>query len=517
MLQLVRAAHGSNRTPHAEKQGKDQMSKGLRDDLARGDTAGAPQIQWVPIESIRPNPKNSRTHSRKQIRQIAASIRKFGFLNPLIVDDRDMILAGHGRLEGARLEGMTHVSILRFGHLTEAQKRAYVIADNRIAEQAGWNREILAIELGELIDLLPVEGLDISITGFETAEIDPLLEDMASSRPGPEDALPSIPETPIARRGDLWLLGKHRLLCGDAREPKDFERAMGGALATAVFTDPPYNLRVRTIGGRGRVQHPEFAFASGEMSKAQFRSFLSQTLGQGVRVSADGAVHFVCMDWRHIAELVEVGRELYGVLLNIVVWVKSNAGQGSFYRSQHELVGVFRVGEEPHQNNVELGRFGRNRSNVWTYAGVNTFGKGRKEALAAHPTVKPVALVADALLDCTARADVVLDQFVGSGTTILAAEKVARVACGIEYEPRYVDVAILRWQRVTKLEAILAGDGRSFEDVGAARAMEIAQPNAQRWKPAHPLSPPDSADDRKLTASGADEAQGNQLQQGGRS
>ena len=269
------------------------------------------------------------------------------------------------------------------------------------------------------------------------------------------------------------VLGKQRLLCGDAREPKDFDQAMGGARAAAVFCDPPYNLRVRAIGGRGRVQHSEFAFASGEMSQTQYRNFLSQTLGNGVRVSVEGAVHFVCMDWRHIGELIEVGRELYGDMLNIVAWVKSNAGQGSFYRSQHELIGVFRVGEEPHRNNVELGRFGRNRSNVWTYAGVNTFGKGRKEALAAHPTVKPVALVADALLDCTARGDVVLDQFVGSGTTILAAEKVARVAVGIEFEPRYIDVAILRWQRMTKLEAILAGDGRSFEDIAFARATEI--------------------------------------------
>ena len=268
---------------------------------------------------------------------------------------------------------------------------------------------------------------------------------------------------------------------------------MGGARAAAVFCDPPYNLRVRAIGGRGRVQHPEFAFASGEMSQAQFRTFLSQTLGNGVRVSAQGAVHFVCIDWRHIGELIEVGRELYGDMLNIVVWDKSNAGQGSFYRSQHEFIGVFRVGEDPHRNNVELGRFGRNRSNVWTYAGVNTFGKGRMEALAAHPTVKPVALVADALLDCTARGDVVLDQFVGSGTTILAAEKVARIAVGIEYEPRYVDVAIMRWQHMTKLEAILAGDGRSFEDIAAARATEIEKPNAHRWKPSAGRSPPDSA------------------------
>ena len=326
-----------------------------------------------------------------------------------------------------------------------------------------------------------------------------------------------FPETAVTRRGDVWLLGKHRLLCGDAREPKDFDRASSGVLAAAVFCDPPYNLRVRAIGGRGRVQHSEFAFASGEMSQAQFRNFLSQTLGNGVRVSVEGAVHFVCMDWRHIGALIEVGRELYGDMLNIVAWVKSNAGQGSFYRSQHEFIGVFRVGEESHRNNVELGRFGRNRSNVWTYAGVNTFGKGRKEALAAHPTVKPVALVADALLDCTARGDVVLDQFVGSGTTILAAEKVARVAVGIEYEPRYVDVAILRWQRMTKLEAILAGDGRSFEDIASARATEIEKPNARRWKPADGQSPPDSAaDDPRATVSGAEEAQRNQLRQGGR-
>jgi DNA modification methylase len=483
--------------------------------VGRVERAKGPRIEWAPIGSIRPNPKNARTHSKKQIRQIAASIRKFGFLNPLIVDEGNMILAGHGRLEAARLEGVAHAPVIRFDHLSEAQKRAYVIADNKIAEQAGWNRELLSIELRELIDLLPVEGLDISLTGFATPEIDSLLADMTSSRLDPEDALPALPQTPVTRRGDLWQLGKHRLLCGDAREPSDIDRLMNGSCAAAVFTDPPYNLRVRAIGGRGRTQHPEFAFASGEMSEAQFRNFLSQTLGNGVRVSASGAVHFVCMDWRHIGALIDIGRELYGDMLNIVAWVKSNAGQGSLYRSQHELIGVFRVGEQPHRNNVELGRFGRNRSNVWSYAGVNTFGKGRREALAAHPTVKPIALVADALLDCTARGDVVLDQFVGSGTTILAAEKVARVAVGVEYEPRYVDVAILRWQRMTKLEAILAGDGRSFEDTASARATEIEKPNAWRWKPTDGQSPPDGpADDPRATVSGADEAQRNPLQQG---
>jgi DNA modification methylase len=434
--------------------------------------AALPQFEWAPVASIRPNPKNARTHSRKQLRQIAASIREFGLLNPLIVDGANMVLAGHGRLEAARLEGMSQVPVVRFDHLSEAQKRAYVIADNRIAEQAGWDREILSLELGELADLLPTEEIDISVTGFETAEVDLLLADMATSQIAPEDALPSPPKAPVTRRGDQWRLGRHILLCGDARELNDIERALCSMRVAAVFTDPPYNVRVRSIGGRGRTRHPEFAFASGEMSRSQFRRFLAQTLGNGVRASVDGAIHYICIDWRHIDDVVAAGRELYGDMLNIVVWVKSNGGQGSFYRSQHELIVVCRVGDSPHRNNVELGRFGRSRSNVWTYPGVNAFGKDRKEALASHPTVKPVAMVADALLDCTVRGDVVLDQFAGSGTTILAAEKVGRVAVGVEWEPKYVDVGILRWQRMTKLEATLSGDGRSFEEVAKARSPE---------------------------------------------
>jgi DNA modification methylase len=424
-----------------------------------------PEIESAPIDSLRPNPKNARTHSRKQIRQIASSIRRLGFLNPIIIDEDDTVLAGHGRLEAARLEGLAEVPVIRFDHLTTAQKRAYVIADNRIAEQAGWDREILSIELGELIDLLPAEGLDISLTGFEIPEIDLLMADMATPKADPEDALPPLPKNPVTRRGDLWQLGRHRLLCGDARVAGDFTRLMNGTVAAAVFCDPPYNLRARAIGGRGRVRHPDFAVASGEMHPGQFRTFLSETLGNSLRVSSEGAVHFVCMDWRHFSDLIEVGRELYGSMLNLVVWNKTNAGQGSFYRSQHELIGVFRVGGRQHQNNVELGRYGRNRSNVWTYPGVNTFGRGRMDALAIHPTVKPIALVADALLDCTSRGDVVVDQFAGVGTTILAAEKVGRVAYAIEYEPRYVDAALGRWQQMTKLEAVLTGDGRTFEEI----------------------------------------------------
>jgi DNA modification methylase len=435
------------------------------------------------MSRLRANPKNARTHSKKQIRQIAASLRKFGFLNPIIADDNDMVLAGHGRLEAARLEGLAQVPVLRFSHLSEAQKRAYVIADNRIAEQAGWDRDILAIELGELIDILPIDGLDVSLTGFDTAEIDLLLADITASRPGPEDVLPALPENAVTQPGDLWLLGRHRLLCADARDAGGFAQLMNGVSAAAVFCDPPYNVRVKSIGGRGKVRHREFAFASGEMSTEQYRNFLTETLANGAHVSRDGAVHFVCTDWRHIGDLIDVGRILFGETLNIVVWNKSNAGQGSFYRSKYELIGVFRVGEKQHQNNVELGRFGRNRTNVWDYPGVNSFGKGRAEALAAHPTVKPVALVADALLDCTVRGDVVLDQFAGSGTTILAAEKVGRTAYALEYEPRYVDVAVLRWQRVTKLEVTLAGDGRTFDEVSEARSQSSSGIENHRLHP----------------------------------
>jgi DNA modification methylase len=428
----------------------------------------------VPPRLLKAAERNPRTHSKKQIFLVAQSIKRYGVINPVITDRHNSVVAGHARLEACRQLGLPFIPVIQIEHLSEAELRAYALADNALCDKSGWDRDLLAIELSELTDLLPAEGMDVSLTGFEAAEIDLLLADMAAARPEPEDVLPSLPPNPATRRGDLWLLGKHRLLCGDSREASNFIRLMNGTSAAAVFCDPPYNLRVKAIGGRGRIRHREFAFASGEMSSSQFRKFLDETLRHGIDVSAEGAVHFVCMDWRHISDLIEVGRDLYDEMLNLVVWNKSNAGQGSFYRSQHELIGVFRVGSHQHRNNVELGRFGRNRSNVWTYAGVNTFGRNRMEALAQHPTVKPVALVADALLDCTARGDAVLDQFAGSGTTILAAEKVGRVGFGIEYEPGYVDVAIKRWQKSTKLEATLAKDGRTFEEICAARSIAEA-------------------------------------------
>jgi DNA modification methylase len=272
-------------------------------------------------------------------------------------------------------------------------------------------------------------------------------------------------DAPVSKPGDLWELGHHRILCGDARKADDMTRLMVNGRAAMAFLDPPYNVRVRDIVGRGQIKHAEFAMASGEFSRPEFVGFLHEALAAAAAVSRDGALHFVCMDWRHVGVLVEASGVVYGDMLNLVAWVKSNAGQGSFYRSQHELIGVFRVGEEAHLNNIELARHGRSRSNVWHYAGVNTFRAGRLDDLKAHPTVKPIALVADALKDCTRRGDIVLDAFCGSGTTILAAERVGRRAYTLELEPRFVDVAIKRWQAFSRKDAIHAETRLTFDEV----------------------------------------------------
>jgi DNA modification methylase len=430
------------------------------------------EINWVATDALTPNRRNARTHSRKQVGQIADSITAFGFVVPILVDENGVIIAGHGRHAAAKLLGLKQVPTIKVQGLSEAKRRALALADNRIAESAGWDREVLAAELPELAELLVVEGLDISITGFPPVEIDQLTVDFEEDASDPDDAVDPEWTTgvPVSRPGDLWHLGRHRLLCGDARKADDLDRVMCDSRAAMAFLDPPYNVSVRGIVGRGQVKHAEFAMASGELSRSDFVSFLQTTLERAAAVSHEGAVHYVCMDWRHVGELIEAGGKVYGETLNLAVWVKSNAGQGSFYRSQHELVGVFRVGEQAHLNNVELGRHGRSRSNVWHYAGVNTFRAGRLDELKSHPTVKPIALVADAMKDCSRRGDVVFDSFCGSGTTILAAERVGRQARTLEIEPRFVDVAIKRWQAFSRKDAVHAETGLSFDEITTERA-----------------------------------------------
>lgn len=428
------------------------------------------QIEQTPIHALQPQDRNARTHSKRQIRQIAASIRQFGFNNPVLTDDNLHIIAGHGRVEAAKLLGEATVPTVRLSHLSDTQKCAYLVADNALATKAGWDRDILAIELQGLIDL----GFDVELTGFETAEIDLILEEWneTSAEDKEADKIAECDAGPaISRCGDLWRLGSHRLLCGDARSPNAYVKLLGDNKADLVFTDPPYNVHIDGhVSGHGRVQHREFAMASGEMTEGEFTEFLKTTLGAAVNVSRDGTLHYVCMDWRHLFETLSAGRALYDSLLNMCVWNKDNGGMGSFYRSKHELVLVFKVGTACHTNNIELGRHGRNRTNVWDYAGVNTFRRDRLEELSMHPTVKPVALIADAIKDASKRSETVLDPFCGSGSTIIAAEKTGRRACGLEIDTKYVDVAARRWQSFTGKSAVLDGTTSSFDEIAEKRS-----------------------------------------------
>ncbi|TIP29594.1 MAG: DNA methylase N-4 [Mesorhizobium sp.] len=429
------------------------------------------KINSVSIDALIPYANNARTHSKKQINQIANSIKKFGFTNPVLVDENNNVLAGHGRLAAARLLGLKEAPTLSITHLSAAEKRAYIVADNRLAEKAGWDKQILAIELQALVDL----DFDVTLTGFDIPEVDLIIAEFSPDNQDDEvDDEPALPEKSsgpaVARPGDMFLLGDHRLLCGNALSAEDFETLMQGEKASVCFTDPPYNVPIGGhVSGLGKTNHRAFAMASGEMSDEDFARFLEQSFSLIAGSCKPGAIAFVCMDWRHIAETTLAGKQMFGDLLNLCVWNKTNAGMGSLYRSQHELVLVFRNGREPHRNNVELGKHGRHRSNVWTYRGANSFGADRMEDLEAHPTVKPVNLVADALLDVSRRGDVVLDPFGGSGTTLLAAHKTGRHARLIEIDPHYCDLIIRRFEKHTGKQATLAATGETFEELGEQR------------------------------------------------
>jgi DNA modification methylase len=429
------------------------------------------KIEQIFLRELRPHPSNARTHSRKQTKQIAKSIEQFGFCNPVLIDDAKQIIAGHGRVEAAKLLGLEAVPTCRLSHLSEAEKRAYVLADNKLAEKAGWDKELLAIELQGLIEL----DVDIELTGFEMAEIDLILEEAREANgtaSGREDELPQpSPGSAVTQTGDLWLLGSHRLLCGDARDKAAYDHLMEGAKAEFVFTDPPYNVAIDGhVCGLGRVRHRKFAMGCGEMNAAEFTAFLQIVFEHLAENTVDGSIHEICMDWRHMGEMLAAGRAVYSELKNLCVWNKTNAGMGSFYRSKHELVFVWKLGTAAHINNFELGQHGRHRTNVWDYAGVNTMRAGRLEELAMHPTVKPVTLVADAIKDCSRRGGLLLDPFCGSGTILIAAEHTGRKARALEIDPNYVDVAVRRWQTYSGKPAILAQSNEAFEAIEEQRS-----------------------------------------------
>jgi DNA modification methylase len=429
---------------------------------ARSTPSRALDIIYRPLEALHPDPRNARQHSPRQLRHLKESIQSFGFNVPILIDADDRILAGHARLLAAKALGLQQVPTVRLEHLTPEQARAFQIADNRLTELSTWNDQLLAEQLKELsaVDL----DFTIEATGFSMGEIDLRIDGLTDVEASdPADALPDLEGPAISAVGDLWQLGGHRVLCGNALEASAYERLMADATATLVFSDPPYNVPIDGfVGGKGKVRHREFAMAAGEMSSTEFQAFLATVIGHMTAHSADGALHYLCMDWRHAHDLLAAADGRY-TLKNLAVWVKDRAGMGSLYRSQHELVFVFKYGKGRHRNNVELGRNGRDRSNVWQYPSILSTRKGEEgDLLTLHPTVKPIRLVADAVLDACARGDIVLDPFLGSGTTLMACQRVGRRCYGMELDPRYVDVVIRRWQRDTGDAAIHVGSGQTF-------------------------------------------------------
>lgn len=407
-------------------------------------------MKTVKITELKPYPKNARTHSPKQIHQIAKSIKTFGFTNPVLVDKDNCILAGHGRVEAAKLAGLTEVPVVCITHLTPAQKKAYILADNRLAELSGWDKDILKVELEEIQSIEC--DFDLTSTGFEAPEIDVLL---APEAPATEENTDFLGKTVPSRVkvGDLWQLGKHKLLCADCTKTSAFKRLLGVEKADLIVTDPPYNVK---ISGHVRSgdNYREFAMASGEMSQNEFSQFLKGVFGLLTEYSIPGSLHYAFMDWRHIGEILTAGMSVYTALKNVCIWNKLSGGMGSLYRSQHELVFVFKNGDAPHTNNIKLGVHGRYRTNVWDYPGIFIKNKVNKANIRLHPTVKPVGLLADILLDASPRKGLVLDPFGGSGSTLLAAERTGRQARIIEIDPHYCDVIIYRWEQQTGKKAV---------------------------------------------------------------
>lgn len=422
---------------------------------------GGPKIdiQHVPPATLKPPKRELRKHSKKQLGQIEASVRRFGFTNPIQVDADNRIVAGVGRWRAAIAMGLETVPVVTLDHLSKTDLRLLAIADNKLASLSGWDLDLIGLELGELsLDL----DLDLEITGFDTVEIDNLKLGVATE-PAETIELPEPDQVAVARAGDLFLLGKHRLLCGDARDPLSYALLLGTERARMAFADAPYNVKIQgNVSGLGAVRHREFLAGSGELSRVEYVEFLASIFGNLVAYSIDGAIHFQCIDWRHMAEMQAACEACYAEYKNLIVWNKDNAGMSAFYRSKHELIQVWKVGTAPHVNNFGLGAKGRYRTNVWDYPGANTMRRGRLEDLAAHPTVKPTAMVADAIRDVSKRGEIVMDPFCGSGTTILATERTDRRARCIELDPLYVDVAILRWEKATGQQALHQETGMTF-------------------------------------------------------
>jgi DNA modification methylase len=427
-----------------------------------GAAISALAITYVSLSDLIPNPDNPRIHSKRQLKNLHNNIEYYGFIVPVLADGQNRIIAGHGRYQVAHQLGMDRIPVIYIDHLSAEQAQAFMIADNKLASMSKWNERMLTVHLKELSTII---DFDVELTGFTMGEVDLLIESSDGSLGSLHDEIPNIPPGPaVSSIGVLWKLGDHRIYCGNALELKVFDSLMGGKKASMIFTDPPYNVHIDGhVSGNGKIHHREFGMASGEMSPAQFTQFLKSVFDASVLYSIPGSIHMCCMDWRHLPEILEAGLSSYSSFLNLCVWAKNSGGMGSLYRSAHELVLIFKNGTATHINNVQLGAFGRYRTNVWRYGGIASMRYGEEgDLLELHPTVKPIQMVADAILDCSKRATIVLDPFLGSGTTLLAAQQVGRICYAIELDPYYVDIAIRRWQRMTGQDAINALTGETF-------------------------------------------------------
>jgi DNA modification methylase len=434
------------------------------------------QIEYRKLAELSGLDQTLRVHNPAQQRKIAAFTRAYGPLRPILIDPAGRVVDGVALAQTLQEQGYEEVPVVVVHGRSPDELRLIRLGLNRLAEDAAWNKAALASEFRELLAL----SFDVELAGFDAVEIDMALaiEDETGSAEV-EDAPPDPRAGPtVAQPGDLWLLGEHRLVCGDARDPAALARLMGEDRARMVFTDPPYNVAIDGfVAGRGR--HREFAMASGEMSEGEFVAFLTQALSAMTPHLVDGAILDVCMDWRHTAEVLAAIQAAGLTLMNLCVWAKTNAGMGTFYRSQHELVWIAKHGSAPHTNTFELGQKGRSRSNLWTYRGMNAVGGERDELIKLHPTVKPAALVADAIKDVSSRGEIVLDPFLGSGTTLIAAERTGRRGYGLEFDPAYADVILRRYQAETGRMPILADTGERFDArEEALRAMEPAHDQA---------------------------------------
>ena len=427
------------------------------------------RLEYVPLERISPNERNARKHSKRQIRQIADSYRTFGVINPIIVGPDFQIVAGHGRYAAAVSLGLKSIGVILVDDLSPNQLRAYAIADNKLGDLSSFDETLLLSEVEAIIADEPT--LDITVTGFATAEIDVMIGAARTAQFNDlNDPIPDPPARPITREGDIYQLGPNRMICGDSTKGEVISRLIGDDKVSLVLSDVPYNLKIEGVAsGLGRKRHRDFAMATGEMTYEQYQAFLSSSITACSGHLVDGSLLLLFIDWRHVGEMLAAGRGAGLELKNILVWAKDNAGMGSLWRSQHELIVAFKQGNAPHVNNISLGVHGRHRSNVLQYPGMNSPTRGRAKALEMHATVKPVALIADLMLDVTNRNDVVLDPFGGSGTAIIAAHKTGRRAYLAEIDAGFVDVAVRRWNALGGEPARLASTGQTFEELAEER------------------------------------------------